>query len=189
MLASVCPRVRGSLIQGWHSLIPRSYSHSPRNAPLRPRYTTDIRLSLTLHPRLPTYATIPHRSLPYSLMKKKVVFHSTWGTEPPDALMFPCTPPLTPLVLTCPVLLNAPCLRNVRGAPIHTRCAPVWSTALCACPHIGSFFRSLAQVRRSYPAICLVDRRDRWRHCRCQQPPSCRRRAACSTPKRVSSHF
>ena len=68
MHASGCPQARGSLIQGWHSLIPRSYSHSPRNAPLRPRYTTDIRLSLTLHPRLPT---IPYRSLPYSLMKKK----------------------------------------------------------------------------------------------------------------------
>ena len=74
MHASGCPRVRGSLVQGWHSLIPRSYSHSPRNAPLTaqaPLYTTDIGLSLTLHPRLPT---IPYRSLPYSLMKKKKNF-------------------------------------------------------------------------------------------------------------------
>ena len=79
MHASSCPRLRGSLVQGWHSLIPRSYSHSPRNAPLTPRsgpatpQTSDLAY-------LSTHAYLPYHVPEFALLSygKNRVFHSTW---------------------------------------------------------------------------------------------------------------
>ena len=183
MHASGCPQARGSLIQGWHSLIPRSYSHSPRNAPLRPRSGPATPQTSDLAYR--SYHTM-YRSLPYSLMEKKPCFIARAAQKKHLRNMY-YVPAFSP---SKPRPCFYPCLSRVTfSRSAYTRCAPCGVVDRCVRALIGSFFRSFAQVRRSYPAICLVDRRDRWRHCRCQQPPSCRRRAACSTPKRVSSHF